>query len=331
MKKHLFLYILIAIFIFPCSSFAATLKVSLLMNGDIVTDSFNKSCVSGLKGAKTHFPKKIETAFYTSKPTATDDELYTLMDSVAQKSDVLIITGYSYTKNLDKISEKYPKLSIYSFDPKVKPPVKKILFKEDEGAFLAGVLAARLTTMDNIERVDPNTNKIAIILGKKIEATSSFERGYKAGAWYADKKTEVLSEYIDSFADKEKMRECALKMKSKGADIIFCVAGIAGNGAIEIAKASNFWIIGVDTEQEKKYPDAVLTSVVKRADYIIYKVIVAALFKGKEDTFSPLGLKDGCVDISLWTRESLRVIPLKIRDEIDGISDKIEQGLIIIK
>ena len=64
-----------------------------------------------------------------------------------------------------------------------------------------------------------------------------------------------------------------MKLKRLGADIIFCVNGAAGIGAIERAKEGGYWTIGVDTELESDFPEMVLTSVVKRSGHVIYKVI----------------------------------------------------------
>lgn len=122
-----------------------------------------------------------------------------------------------------------------------------------------------------------------------------------------------------------------MKLKNAGADIIFCVNGAAGIGAIERAKEGGYWTIGVDTELESEYPEMVLTSVVKRSGHVIYKVIENFVQnKLPRDRFS-LGLKEDCIDISTWTRETKRNVPIDIRKRIDELEEKVSSGLIKIK
>ena len=104
-------------------------------------------------------------------------------------------------------------------------------FREEEGGFLAGVLAAMMTERDNLPEI--NSEKIVgIIMGKNDAVAERFRSGFAAGAWYVSPEVKVLSAYTGDFTDREKAAGIAVDMKRKGADIIFLPCGEAALGAV---------------------------------------------------------------------------------------------------
>ncbi|MEG1799832.1 MAG: BMP family ABC transporter substrate-binding protein, partial [Synergistaceae bacterium] len=112
--------------------------------------------------------------------------------------------------------------------------------------------------------------------------------------------------------------------------VLLLAAGNAGLGAIEVAEEEDLWVIATDTEQERLFPNAVLTSVVKRTGQVIYG-LVEAYVKGKEIKDYSVGVKEECIGLSTWTRESKDNVPSEVRRQMEEIDDKLGQGLIIIK
>lgn len=330
MKKNVTLILtLLMLFVLSGTAYAAPKRVTLLLNGSIEQE-FNKMCVSGLQNAKKRYIRDITYKVHTTESSPEQEELRAVLDKAMSSSDCVIVVGYAYNGLLNEYSLKYPNVSVFCFNSRPNSNVTKVTFKEEEGGFLAGALAAMMTSAEGVPRIKNESHKVGIILGRELENTKNFERGFRAGAWYTDPKTEVLCEYTGSFDDLDATAKAARAMNSSGADVIFCAAGYAGHGAINIADELGIWIIGIDTEQEKKHPDAVLASVIKRIDFAVFQT-VTFFVKKEGDVMRRLGIKEGCIDISLWTREAKKNIPLEIRERIIEISDKIEEGLIIIK
>ena len=330
MKKAITVVItLLILLIMSGTVYAAPGRVSLLLNGSMEQE-FNKMCVNGIENAKKRYIKDFTYKFYTTQSNPSEEELRGVMDKAMTSSDCVIVAGYAYSRLINEYTLKHPEVTVFSFVNRPNSNVIRVTFKEEEGGFLAGALASMLTSRKAVPRIDSDKNRIGIILGKELEATKNFERGFRAGSWYADPKTEVLCEYTGSFSNLEATADAARRMNNMGADVIFCAAGYAGYGAIKIADDLGIWIIGIDSEQEKRYPDAVLTSVIKRIDFAVFQA-VTFFVKKESRVMKRLGIREGCIDMSLWTRESKENIPLDIRERMIEISDKIEEGLIIIK
>lgn len=325
MKKLIFCIGVLVFIFFEGSAAAAPRRAALLLDGAEATaegSGFNSICLKGLQNAQKRFGRKIETVSYN----ILEDEskrLPTLREA-AKRSELLIITSSAYLEYLPQVAAEFPGRTWVAFETGGPEGVTNIDFREDEGGFLAGALAAMTTDKGR---------PVGIILGERGAVADSFLNGFEAGVWYVSPDVKILSEYTGDYSDGEKAAAAAKRMSEENVSVIFCAAGAASAGAIEGAKSGGYMTIGVDTEMERHYPDEVLASVVKRSGHVIYMVVTEFLerrgtFAGKD--FS-LGLKDECIGISTWTREAKRNIPVDVRERLDDISEKIEDGLIVIK
>ncbi len=321
------IYILIAV---GDAAFASPQKIALVINGVLnAGDSgFNDICVSGLNTAKTRYGKKIIVTVYNASKA--NERLQLVLDEAAKNSDLIIVTAPEFADAMPSVVKKYPQVKIVAFDHMGTDGIKTVLFREEEGGFLAGAMAAMLTKRENFSRMNPE-GKIGLLLGKDVPAIQRFKKGYIAGAWYVDPSVTVLCDYTDDFTNFGKGRDIAVQLYDKGADIIFTAAGASGLGAIHQAASSGYWIIGVDTEQETIFPNAVLTSVVKHSGRVVYDIVDRYMKGTLDDEDLSLGITDGCIDLSTWTRESKQNVPSDVRDDLDKIHEKIVKGLIIIK
>ena len=301
-----------------------------LFGASDVENSYNYLCTEGLRHAAERFgKKKLITASVNINDAALAERT---LDQAASASDLVIITADAFLKFLPEAVKKYPDCSFITVGCQESklPQVKEIAFRDEEGGFLAGALAALITEKSSVKNI--NSEKIiGLITGKELESVKDFEKGYRAGAWYIDPEIKVLKESINSFSDALLAGKAAEKLHTLGADVIFSVAGVSQNGAAEVARDGGFWIIGADTELEEKYPESVLTSAVKRIDSLIYWILVQYV-KGKIPvTDLSVGIKENCLDLSLWTRAAKLNIPVDIRQRVEAIADKLADGLIKIK
>jgi basic membrane protein A len=125
----------------------------------------------------------------------------------------------------------------YSYGAKTPPNVLGVMFKAEEGAFLAGYIAAKMS----------KTGTLGFIGGMSVPIIHSFQYGYLAGAKFANKKINILEQYAESFTDAAKGKAIANQMFAKKVDVIFHAAGGVGDGVIEAAKEKKIFKKGLYT------------------------------------------------------------------------------------
>src|SRR6185436_9347606 len=165
------------------------------------------------------------------------------------------------------------------------PNVQAILFKEQEGSFLVGMIAI-LTS---------KTGKVGFVGGMDIPLIRKFQCGYEQGAKYANPKAEVFSNMTGTtgaaWNDPARGGELARAQFAKGADVVFAAAGGTGIGVYQAAKDAKKFAIGVDSNQNHIQPGTMLTSMVKRVDVAVYEAA-----KSHRAGVVNLGLKENGVD-----------------------------------
>lgn len=295
------------------------LRVGMVTDvGGVNDQSFNQSAWEGLQKAKKELG--IKASYQESKQDADyPGNLETLYDA---QNDLIWGIGFKMADVILKAAKQNPKQKYaiidYSYGSQTPANVVGVMFKAEEGAFLAGYIAAKMS----------KTNTIGFIGGMAVPIIHAFQYGYKAGAKYANKNTTILEQYSESFTDAAKGKAIANQMISKKADVVFHAAGAVGDGVIEATKEKNKMAVGVDRDQNYLAPKNVITSSMKRVDNAIFQV-VSDLKKGvfKGGTTQNFGLKDGAVDIAPTTA---KMIPAGLLSEVMELKKKIATGKIKI-
>jgi basic membrane protein A and related proteins len=239
---------------------------------------------------------------------------------------LVIDLEFSHGEVLPAIAESYPEVNWVFLNNEIDGPnIASILFAEHEGSYLAGALAAMMTTQTGNPKINPD-RKIGVIGGTKSVGIDKFLSGYIQGAKDVDQSVEVLTAYSDSFGDPTKGAQLADAMFAQGADIVFQVAGGTGAGVIESAKRNNHYAIGVDDDQDKLAPGFVLTSVLKRADLGVRRAVelhAEGMFPGGQTI--DLGLAEGGVGLTefQYTKQD---IPQQAQDRVAELKTRIEKG-----
>lgn len=203
--------------------------------------------------------------------------------------------------------------------------VASVVFAEHEGSYLAGALAAQVTTDTSIEGVNPEP-VIGVIGGFKSPGIDKFIVGFIQGAEAVNPDVEVIVAYADSFGDPAKGQQMANAMFDEGADIVYQVAGGTGIGIIEAAKQRGAYAIGVDTDQDGMAPGNVLTSMIKRVDVAMEEIIkgyAAGDFPGGE--VMDFGLAQNGVALSDMTHTKDRIPPAYL-EKVAELQDAIIAG-----
>lgn len=174
--------------------------------------------------------------------------------------------------------------------PYTLPNVKTVIFREHEGSFLVGALAALAS----------KSGKIGFVGGMEIPLIKKFEAGYIAGVKTvnAQAATDAKRVYTGSFDNSSAGKRAALDLYNQGIDVIFHAAGSDGLGVIQAAKEQNKLAIGVDSDQAHLAPQNVLTSMIKQVDYAIYSTVKEVVENKFAAGDTALGLKEGGVGMA---------------------------------
>lgn len=197
----------------------------------------------------------------TSKPNPMEKLL-------AQNYDVIITVGNDMGLAARKIAKDYPeqKFAFIDFgDGGLPPNACSYQFDGSEGAFLAGYLAARVSTV----------NELGFVGGQVFPQVQKMGRAFAEGARYANSHIEVTNVYVNDFFDIPGGRNCAAALYDDGVEVIFHAAGLSGHGVIEAAQNAGKWVIGVDANQYQLAPENVLTSVIIDIEMAIMNVCEA--------------------------------------------------------
>jgi basic membrane protein A and related proteins len=279
--------------------------------GGLGDRSFNDSAYAGLVRAKNEL--HVETTVLQSR-SAADYQINMTVLANKEFTEIFAI-GFLMARDVTEVAERYPKRHFSIIDAVVpEPNVTSVTFKEEEGSFLAGALAAMTT----------KTKTIAFLGGIDIPLLRKFEAGFAAGAREIDPSVKVLVKYVGSFEDVASGKELAGVQFSQGADIIYVAAGKAGLGAIDQVKSRDgAFVIGVDSDQDALAPGKILTSMVKRVDIGVFRVAQKAAAHQPRPVHLTLGLKEGGVSLTDFRYTKSVVTPQKT-----AVLDKLKAAII---
>ena len=202
-------------------------------------------------------------------------------DAADAGADIVVGTGFQNKENFETIPLEYPDTKFILFDQELDfesndlSNTMAVLFDSNQSGFLAGAVAAYYTTGENAANADKT---IGFVGGVESTTVNNFLVGYAEGAKYVDPEIKVLTAYVGDYNDTAKAKDLANAQISEGADIIFQVAGGAGNGVIEAAaEKDGVMAIGVDSDQYQalegsNLQPAVITSSLKRLDNALFNI-----------------------------------------------------------
>lgn len=280
--------------------------------GGLNDESFNAAANDGLKKAEKELGAQIK-AIESKRNEDYEPNFKSLQEL---KYDLIWGIGFLMQDAITKTAKENPSQKYAIIDAVVTAPnVASVTFKEEEGSFLMGVIAAKTT----------KTKKVGFVAGMDFEVIWHFDAGFQAGVKSVDPTIEVKRVYTGTFTDPAKGKDAALAMFKDGVDVVFHAAGATGNGVIEAAAAQKKFAIGVDKDQNKLAPEYVISSMMKRVDVAVFEVSKATKegnFPGGKNTV--LGLKEngvGYAPSTLWAK-----MPADTKALVDKWADAIKAG-----
>jgi basic membrane protein A len=242
--------------------------------------------------------------------------------------DLVIGVGFAQAPIMEIVAKDYPNVNFAIIDGVSElPNVASLVFREHEGSYLVGMIAARTS----------KTGTLGFVGGMDIPLIHRFETGYEEGARAVNPNIRVIQNFVgvsdSAWNNPGKGKELALAQIGKGADVIFTAAGNSGLGAFDAVeqagkdaqgRATHF-VIGVDSNQNMVKPGFVLTSMVKRVDNAVYEIVndvVNHRFHGGLHVF---GLDKDGVAYSL-DDYNRALIPADVLQQVEAAKQKIVAG-----
>ncbi|MBP6008028.1 MAG: BMP family ABC transporter substrate-binding protein [Rhodoferax sp.] len=299
---------------------AVSLATSVLAEPAVVFDmggkfdkSFNEAAYNGMEKWKKEAGKK-----YLEFEISNESQREQALRRMAERGATPIIgIGFGQASAIEKLAKEFPKLQFAIIDMVVDlPNVQSVVFKEQEGSFLVGAMAAMAS----------KSGKVGFVGGMDIPLIRKFQCGYEQGAKYANPKAEVFANMTGTtgaaWNDPARGGELAKAQFAKGADVVFAAAGGTGMGVYQAAKDSQKLAIGVDSNQNHLQPGTMLTSMVKGVDVAVYNVA-----KAHKPGISVLGLKEGGVGYALDANNA-KLVSADMKKKVEAAKADIISGKI---
>lgn len=337
------IFILFAVFIFSILAFsgcsdkavsaeeAGKIKVGIVFDiGGKNDRSFNAAAWEGVRRAQKDFDIVLRDV-EPGNPTSIEPA----MRAFAERNfDLIIGVGFAQGPIMQRVATDYPNIKfaivdgvILDKDGKPLPNVASLVFREHEGSYLVGMIAAAKS----------KTGVVGFIGGMDIPLIHKFETGYAEGARAVNPNVKIVDNYVgvtdSAWNNPGKGKELALSQIDKGADVIFTAAGNSGLGAFDAVEQygknaqgeANKFVIGVDSNQNGVKPGFVLTSMVKRVDNAVYDVVKDVTENKFQGGFHAFGLEKDGVAYAMDENNKSLIAP-QVLQKVEDAKSKIVAG-----
>jgi basic membrane protein A len=302
----------------------AALKVCVVVSAGFGDKSFNDSAHEGAERLKD------ELGIDVSYIECNNEGYKQKMMDAAEAADVVVAVGWECYE-IEEVAPEYPDVKFIWVDNPAEnvediPNLLCITYAQNEGSFLAGYVAAKMS----------NTGVIGAVGGEDNATINDFIVGYKQGALYANPDIKVETIYAGDYEDPALGKECALSLADKKADVIFNIAGNTGNGIFAAAQEKSFYAIGVDADQKltnPEYDDVIICSMKKEVGTSIFETIKAYAEDGTWNGAQILvtNMADGYISIAYGDENSTQQIGDDLKAEVEELAEKIVNGEIEVE
>jgi basic membrane protein A and related proteins len=284
----------------PSGVRAEPLRPAILYNLVKFDASFNEGAFRGVE----RFKSETGTQYgeFEIKSDVERDEV--LRRFASRGDDPIIAIGFPFASTVDKVAGDFPKIRFVIIDAVVdKPNVQSVVFKEQEGGYLVGLMAAMAS----------KSGTIGMVGGMDLPIIRRIACGYEKGAKAGRAGISVLQSYAGdtpaAFTDPARGAELARSQIAQGADVVLQAAGQTGLGVLRAAADANVLAIGSDSNQNGLFPGHVLTSLLKRTDNAVYLALHDAAAGQWKAGPKVLGLAEGGLEVAIDDNDKALVTP----------------------
>ncbi|MCA0295543.1 MAG: BMP family ABC transporter substrate-binding protein [Actinobacteria bacterium] len=308
-------------------SSAAKGSVVNVMNGPLGDSGFFDDAERGIQ--------KLKSEGYTTQTIQADAnnpaQWAANLQSVSGNKWDVVVTGTTQMKEpLQAAAKKFPNQKYIIYDDAVDAPnVASIMYKQNEGSYLAGVLSGLVATNKDKFPMSQGKKIVGLVGGMDIPVINDFVVGFKKGVETVDPTIQVKVSYVGNFTDSNKGYDQAKLMYDQGADVVFQVAGGAGIGVLKAAKDTKHYAIGVDSNQNALQSGYILASMLKKIgdslDLAVNDSFAGKLAYGKTTSY---GLANKGVALDYDNNGGL--VPQDILDKVDEYAQKVVSGEVTV-
>jgi basic membrane protein A len=313
MKKTLLS--LVAVAALSSTAIAAEVKPALVYGtGGKFDKSFNEAAYAGAE----QFKKETGTDYRDFEPKDDTQGEQAIRNFASRGYNPVVAVSFAWTSAMEKVAAEFPDTKFVIVDSVVDlKNVRSVLYKEEEGSYLVGVLAGLAS----------KTGKVGFIGGMDIPLIRKFGCGYAQGVKAAKPDAQVFQNMTGTtgaaWNDPVRGGELTKNQIDQGADVVYAAAGATGLGVLQTAADNKKFSIGVDSNQNHLHPGSVLTSMVKRVDLAVYN----AYKDLKDDKFTAgiqsLGVKEDGVSAAIDESNKSLITP-----EMQAAVDKAKADII---
>ena len=233
-----------------------------VLNGPLGDDAFFDDVESGMQSLAKQGWKTKTVEAPLNDPVSWKSNLEAASNG---DYDLVVVGTIQMAEILQEVAPKYPNQQYVIWDVVVEAPnVTSITYAQNEGSYLAGVLAAKATQDKTAFPKSEGNNHVGIVAGMESPVIDDFIGGFKAGVESVSKDIKVDVAYAGTFTDPNAGAQQAKAMYDQGVDVIYAIAGGASLGVAHAAKEADDYAIGVDLNMNPVEPGYVLTSMVKQ-------------------------------------------------------------------
>lgn len=253
---------LIAVAAMSTTALAAEIKPALVYGtGGKFDKSFNEAAYAGAEAYK----KETGTEYRDFEPTSDTQGEQAIRNFASRGYNPVVAVSFAWTSAMEKVAAEFPDTKFVIVDSVVDlPNVRSVVYKEEEGSYLTGILAGMAS----------KTGKVGFVGGMDIPLIRKFACGYAQGVKAVKADAEVFQNMVGTtgaaWNDPVRGGELAKNQIDQGADVVYAAAGASGLGVLQTAADNKKFSIGVDSNQNHLHPGSVLTSMVKRVDLAVY-------------------------------------------------------------
>ena len=296
-------------------------SVAVVVSGALGDRSFFDSAAGGLNKLTAEYGIVGKIAECKEDASLYEQSLI----SAAETSDIVVAVGWQFWEPLETVAPELPGTKFIFVDNELGgiANLVAITYAENQGSFLVGYIAAKLS----------ETGIIGAVGGDDNTTINNFMVGYKQGAAFANPDIIVEISYTADYEDPAKGKEHALALYDKGADIVFQVAGKTGEGVFEAASEAGKFAIGVDSDQKFINPNVIICSMVKEVGESIFTTIENFI---KDGTFEGglvwnADMENGYIDVAYGDDSMPQQVSDELKAEVEALKAKIIAGEIVVE
>ena len=305
------------------------LRVAMLCSGSLGDTGIFDMGEAALKQAEADFGITYNILEGKDDPSL----YYEMMQTAAADHDLIFVNpGYQFDSYLEEMADAYPEvLFVYADGTSgvARDNIISVSYREHEGSYLAGLMAAMMTTRDDIEGINAD-KKLGFVGAVDSPTINNFLTGFEQGVASIDPEIEVIHMYVGDYNDPATGKEMALSLYDQGCDIIYAAASNSGDGVSAAAKENNFFCIGVDTDKTPQAPENIMGSMLKNVTTSFYDVIKADVNGEKIDVTQRKGLADRWVEM-MYSDYMKSFLPEDVMAAVVKADEEISAGTLTVE